>query len=911
MKMCLIGALLFFTTSTVLAQNVTISVNAVQNKRLISPYIYGRNEGFDKPAQFYKDAGLRFARLNGGNNASGYNWRKRITIHPDWYNNVYGTDWDALAQKINDNFPNIQGMFAFQLLGRVASNPNNNFDDWAYNQAQGWSGTHQNLAGGGVVNTTGGGQALVDGDMNLFSKVWPADSSVEILDHWFGANGKGFNKNQFVYWSMDNETDIWFATHDWAMPTQLSADAFIDRYIELAKKAKALYPGIKLCGPVGTAEWFWYKWQGESININGRYYPWLEYFIKRLGDEYKTTGVKLVDVFDIHNYPSYNNDAEALQGHRIYYDETYDYPGSNGIKGSKGGWDNSLTKQYIFKRIDGWLTEHFGANHGITAGLSEWGTMSSSNPSLESVIYASHLGTFANNGVELFSPWNWSIGMWETLHLFGRNAKKYSVSSTSSLENTVSAYSSVNENSDSLTVIVVNRDMGASRTVTINLNNFTVANGTYKTLQLSSLPATETFVSHTQNALKSNTVTANSNSLTLTVPSLSTTAILLTKPVTYTLSTAASPAAGGTVTGAGTYNSGTAVAVTATPAAGYTFTGWSGDATGTNAITTVTMTANKSVTANFQAIKYTLATIATPSVGGTVSGAGEYVMGSTATLTATPAAGYIFTGWSGDASGTSASTTITMNANKTVTANFQSQSGTTKYTLTTIASPTDGGSITGAGTYDAGSVVTLTAIPSAGYTFTGWSGDASGTASSTTVTISSNKTVTANFSITSFTLSATVVPAAGGSVTGSGTYISGTVVPIEAVAAPGYTFTGWSGDIAGSSSSQTVTMNRDLAIQANFQPEGDVLKIPKLFSPDNHGDVSTEAWNIVNAYLLDGCDIVIYNRQGQKVYSSTGYASPWDGTSNGKPLPDGAYFYLIRYPDNTKQTGSVTIARLK
>ncbi len=529
-KMCL-GWALLCTTITAFGQNVTISVNATQNKRLISPNIYGKNDFLDQSVQFYNDAGLRFARMNGGNNASAYNWRAKLAVHPDWFNNVYGADWDAAAQKINNNFSSVQGMFAFQLLGRVASSGQNNFPDWDYMQAHpGWNGYHQNLAGGGTPNPDASGAALVEGNKDLFSKPWPADSSVGILNHWFGANGKGFNRNKFVYWNMDNEVDIWNGTHDWAMPTQLSASAFVDRYIELAKKAKAIYPGIKLCGPVTTSEWQWYKWSNESIYLNGRYYPWIEYFIKRLGDEYKATGIKLVDVLDIHNYPFYNNDTEALQGHRIYYDETYDYPGSNGIKTSTGGWDTSLTKQYIFKRIDGWLTEHFGANHGITAGLSEWGTMSSSNPSLESVIYASHLGTFANQGVELFSPWNWSIGMWETLHLFSRNAKKYSVSSTSSLENTVSAYSSVNENADSLTVMLVNRDMSGSRTVTINLSNFNVANGNYQTLRLASLPATETFVSHTQNALQQGTVAVNANSLTITVPALSTTAILLKAP---------------------------------------------------------------------------------------------------------------------------------------------------------------------------------------------------------------------------------------------------------------------------------------------------------------------------------------------------------------------------------------------
>ncbi|MCF6401303.1 T9SS type A sorting domain-containing protein [Chitinophaga filiformis] len=72
-------------------------------------------------------------------------------------------------------------------------------------------------------------------------------------------------------------------------------------------------------------------------------------------------------------------------------------------------------------------------------------------------------------------------------------------------------------------------------------------------------------------------------------------------PTTYTLAVTAVPAAGGSITGAGTYDSGTVVTVTAVPASGYTFTGWSGAATGTSSSVSITMNSNKSVTANFQA----------------------------------------------------------------------------------------------------------------------------------------------------------------------------------------------------------------------------------------------------------------------------------------------------------------------
>jgi hypothetical protein len=518
--------------TSVHAQDVTITVDAAVNKKTISPYIYGKNESFDKPYAFYKDAGLRFVRMNGGNNATKYNWRRKISSHPDWYNNVYGNDWDATSKKITTNLPDIQVMWAFQLIGKAASSKDHNFDDWGFNNSQWWEGVGQNLAGGGIPNLTNPkGKALVEGDTSKYLMNWPADSTVEILNHWFGTNGIGLNKNHFLYWNMDNEPDIWNGTHDDVMSTQIPASEFMDRFIAVAKKARALFPGIKICGPVTTSEWQWYKWGNEGLTIGGKYYCWLEYFIKRLADEQKASGIRLLDVVDLHNYPYASSDNDALQLHRMYYDKNYVYPGANGVKTINGGWDESQTKEYLFQRINDWLTKYFGENHGITLGISEWGP-SANNPNVCSVVYGSALGTFANNGVELFSPWNWETGMWETLHLYSRYAKKYSVSSTSSLENTVSAYTTVNESADSMTVIIVDRDQSTPHNVTINLNGFLAGNGTYSTLELSALPATETFKSHTDNALKKNTVTVLLNSFIITVLALSTTAVLLAKATT-------------------------------------------------------------------------------------------------------------------------------------------------------------------------------------------------------------------------------------------------------------------------------------------------------------------------------------------------------------------------------------------
>jgi gliding motility-associated-like protein len=85
-----------------------------------------------------------------------------------------------------------------------------------------------------------------------------------------------------------------------------------------------------------------------------------------------------------------------------------------------------------------------------------------------------------------------------------------------------------------------------------------------------------------------------------------------------------------------------------------------------------------------------------------------------------------------------------------------------------------------------------------------------------------------------------------------------------------------------------------------------------VFSPNNDSPNSiatNDTWTIENADKLTDCDISVYNRAGQKVYESRGYESPWDGTMNGKQVPEGVYFYVIRCAGQESMNGSVTIIR--
>jgi len=84
--------------------------------------------------------------------------------------------------------------------------------------------------------------------------------------------------------------------------------------------------------------------------------------------------------------------------------------------------------------------------------------------------------------------------------------------------------------------------------------------------------------------------------------------------------------------------------------------------------------------------------------------------------------------------------------------------------------------------------------------------------------------------------------------------------------------------------------------------------VPNVFSPN--GDGVHDTWEIRNMSDYPGATLQIFNRYGQLMHSSTGYATPWDGRSAGVPLPVGVYYYVIDLKNGfAKLNGSITIIR--
>ncbi len=145
---------------------------------------------------------------------------------------------------------------------------------------------------------------------------------------------------------------------------------------------------------------------------------------------------------------------------------------------------------------------------------------------------------------------------------------------------------------------------------------------------------------------------------------------------TYSVTVKASPKGTGTVSGGGSYSSGSSVTVNASPNSGYTFVNWTegGVPVSTSASYSFTLTANRILVANFAQTSgsYTITVSALPARGGSVSGGGTFTGGTSHTVTATPTGRFHFVNWTegGASVSSSSSYTFTLSANRNLVANF-------------------------------------------------------------------------------------------------------------------------------------------------------------------------------------------------------------------------------------------------
>jgi Divergent InlB B-repeat domain len=297
------------------------------------------------------------------------------------------------------------------------------------------------------------------------------------------------------------------------------------------------------------------------------------------------------------------------------------------------------------------------------------------------------------------------------------------------------------------------------------------------------------------------------------------------------------------------------VTLNAKPAVGYVFAGWSGSVIGINISSDVIsfkMDIDRSIMATFvRKGRFTLVKTIVPANGGTIKVTPDnvdYSSGAKVSVQAVPAPGYKFKSWSGANTSAIDTFSMSMDTNKTITATFEQVQVVKKDTLTVVVSIPD----TNSGSvkihpvkqkYLTGDTIQLIAYAKGSFNFVKWSGAPAGidTLNDTiAIILASNLVLTPQFLPDSkFSITQTVVPSGSGEIIlmpSQAYYSKGDRVKLTARPAFGFRFTGWSGASKSLVDTITLSVDTNIAIQANFE----AVRFPLQcgVSPAGSGSVS-------------------------------------------------------------------------
>lgn len=387
---------------------VAITVDAA-SKVPISPYIYGANHPeWDKTGELFTIA------RQGGNRMTAYNWETNASnAGSDWHhqNDGYLGESNEAGWITRTFLEAAQNHHAAAILtiptaGYVAADKN----------------------GDGDVNKTP--DYLNKRFLKSFAKKpsgkyqYPPDVKDKAVyqDEFVSWLEKIKSPKTPVFFSLDNEPDLWGSTHARIWPKAPTYAQIIANNIEFATAIKAVAPKALIFGPAN------YGWQGfktfqNASDANGR--DFLDVYLAAMRDAEKKAGKRLLDVLDIHWYPEAQGD-----GIRITFTGEKDKPGTKAarVQAPRSLWDptyvedswiaNSIGKkpivllpnliaqikrQYPNTRLA--ITEYnYGGGDDISGALAQ----------------ADVLGLFGRYG--LFAACNWGVGPKDVGQLAGFKA---------------------------------------------------------------------------------------------------------------------------------------------------------------------------------------------------------------------------------------------------------------------------------------------------------------------------------------------------------------------------------------------------------------------------------------------------------------------------------------------------------
>jgi hypothetical protein len=462
------------------------TIDAALNVHAISRFIYGVNQSL---AGAY--ANNTFER-SGGNRWTAYNWENNASnAGSDWYfqnDNYLGggnTPGGAIMPTLADAASHNAGaLITIPINGYVSADKNGDGD--VRYTGNTWNGTGWNQ---GTFNPNYLAErfrqerARKGSAFTLTPDTTDPYVYADEFVNWIKTNyayGQT-DPNKPIWFSLDNEPDLWNATHAEVHPNAPTYAEMVQRTTDYASAIKDVTPAALIFGPVN------YGWQGyirlqNAPDANGRDFQ--EFYLDQMRQASIAAGKRLLDVLDVHWYP----EAHGTNNIRITEQDSSPATVAARVQAPRSLWDPTYTEtSWItqwstlgpIKLIPRLQTKINTFYPGTKLAITEY-NYGGGNQISGAIAQADVLGIFGRDGV--FAANEWKLASDESFiggafRMFrnydGANSTFGDTSISAATDDVAgtSVYTSYDSASRStLTLVAINKT-GASITGAFNLNH--------------------------------------------------------------------------------------------------------------------------------------------------------------------------------------------------------------------------------------------------------------------------------------------------------------------------------------------------------------------------------------------------------------------------------------------------------
>ena len=483
---------------------VAITVNTQSGRHPISPFIYGMGMA---PEDYVLDLHLPLNRW-GGNDKSRYNWvlgnaenaardwqfRNRVAVNAA-FPPVPSAAADAFVQA--DKAHGAATLLTVPTIGWVARDMDNaNASANVPNSGgKGLAGVDGPIAGydpssnrsrTSVRSVARKGTPFVD-HPTLAGGVVYQDEWIHHLKQTYGDGAHG----GVQFFAMDNEPDLWDATHTDVHPARMGYDDILHNFLDYAGAVKDVDPTALVTGPVS---WGWvgynhsaldrgddnFKASADQARHGGELFlPW---FLKQVRTHDLKTGHRSLDVLDVHFYP---------QASGVYGPQTDKATQALRLRATRSLWDPTYRDEswigvplYIIPRLNEWIAKGYP---GTRLGITEWsfGADSEINGGLA---MADVLGIYGRENVYLANYWAYpnknspgylAFKLYRSPDGRGNGFGDVSCTALSADQSRLSVYAATDSRTGELTLMLVNKMSKATITAPLIIHSAAPA-GTVK-----------------------------------------------------------------------------------------------------------------------------------------------------------------------------------------------------------------------------------------------------------------------------------------------------------------------------------------------------------------------------------------------------------------------------------------------